>query len=540
MAKNADAIQNILQQLASENVYYPVDDAEIGQYAYLNSIWHYNPLLAEKVASKLGTAVDTLTLASVDISNLEELAQIAKIEKQKERSFLSFAFPDKDYSAEDSAQMMIAFNKLYQSQAVFERNAKIISQVAETNQRARVDITASFESYLDSALNYAIGNKLEQYGKFITEEDLRKVLDEAIRKMFQADSSDTTKSAYQELYNAFSNDANSGARRDLLDKLFQLYFGVNTTELLDDLRHRLTQARRKKEKISYKLKGSRTKHGNVMEYVEQFFLTTMPNSNTPKGKVSSTGSSGMKADTIIDYTFKMDLSQYINQEESNSTRVANINKMTEFAQIFKQSNHYLVEISDKSYTLGTGNKEQGSKYSSAFNGFSAESHVTLNNLQEILTRVSKSKYLKELIFLFLNSGPRMFYPDYEKSTIGCNYLATLVAYFMFDDITESVVEDAEQAANIIHLYNLDGIYLPFSTILESIYAGLKSAEKANKQVSVSFHSRSEDYEPQSDGLQLADWQAFRDARMKDSFVSFHFMQGFAQFFDSLLKGVNKF
>jgi hypothetical protein len=84
------------------------------------------------------------------------------------------------------------------------------------------------------------------------------------------------------------------------------------------------------------------------------------------------------------------------------------------------------------------------------------------------------------VFALLNIGPDTLEQDSSMIT---HHLSTLIAYFLFDDIDM----DLNTSVNAIHLFNLDGIYVPLSSFLFLAYNSLKDFDKlSNKYVHVSY------------------------------------------------------
>lgn len=110
-----------------------------------------------------------------------------------------------------------------------------------------------------------------------------------------------------------------------------------------------------------------------------------------------------------------------------------------------------------------------------------------------------------------------------------HYLATLIAYFLFDDIDiKNFVPTQPQA---IHLLNLDGVYIPLSVFLEAACEAFAvSVEESEKLVHVTFHETNEIKEYNTDNiLTESDWHKFRLERLKNSSINVHFFGNFVDF-----------
>ena len=135
-----------------------------------------------------------------------------------------------------------------------------------------------------------------------------------------------------------------------------------------------------------------------------------------------------------------------------------------------KSSEDIVEISAKNYTLGNN-----------FQGFTAQDKVTIDNFAATLEAYGyNNERLDPLVFALLNTGPDTLRQGTDEI---CKNISTLIAYFLFDDIDM----DLNTPAKAIHLFNLDGIYVPLSSFLFAAYDSLKDFEKASKDyVSVSY------------------------------------------------------
>ena len=85
-----------------------------------------------------------------------------------------------------------------------------------------------------------------------------------------------------------------------------------------------------------------------------------------------------------------------------------------------------------------------------------------------------------MIFALTNIGPDTLSQGTE---IISHSLSLLIGYFLFDDIDM----DIGLNVNAIHLFNLDGVYMPLSSFLFAAYDTLKDFSTLDKSmVSVSY------------------------------------------------------
>jgi hypothetical protein len=130
------------------------------------------------------------------------------------------------------------------------------------------------------------------------------------------------------------------------------------------------------------------------------------------------------------------------------------------------------------------------------------------------------------MFVLANTGSELI--GGEDADAVCDFVATYIGYFLFDDlhIDENFNGLKTQA---IHLFNLDGIYIPLSVFLRAAYHAFTNLpEKVKDYVNVSYNSKLE-YKKQTDGLQEEDWTKLYQYRMTHSSLDIHFFGDFVSF-----------
>jgi hypothetical protein len=84
----------------------------------------------------------------------------------------------------------------------------------------------------------------------------------------------------------------------------------------------------------------------------------------------------------------------------------------------------------------------------------------------LLRKVGATSDIEALMFVLANTDAELVGgPDADTA---CRFIATYIGYFLFDDlqIDEMMPGLTTQA---IHLFNLDGIYIPLSVFLRAAY-----------------------------------------------------------------------
>jgi hypothetical protein len=87
---------------------------------------------------------------------------------------------------------------------------------------------------------------------------------------------------------------------------------------------------------------------------------------------------------------------------------------------------YIVEISDKNYSLTSAAFAENK-------GFAAQTNFKLDNFQTLLERMKvRDSDIKSLMFVLANTDSELIGgPD---STTACDFIATYIGYFLFDDL----------------------------------------------------------------------------------------------------------
>ena len=360
--------------------------------------------------------------------------------------------------------------------------------------------------------------------------DLKEIFYQAMLDMFGA--IDNGVQAYSELAFQLENMQRE-ERDDILNDIFYLYFGKSITELTEEFSEAGEGVKFNPQSVVItKGKGFQ---GNVLETVEQLTLREMQKILKDKNITTSsigTGSSGAKADNILTIGFQLTDKQVDlltgKSLLSSSVREQNIQRMQQFHKSLQDSKQsgYIVEISDKNYNLTSA------RFASE-KGFTAQHNVKLINLKQTLKNIKfQQGKVEDIIFILANSGTNLI--NEKETSEATHYLATLIGYFLFDDIDIKNFIPTQPSA--IHLLNLDGVYIPLSVFLEAACeAFATSVEQAEKFTYVTFHETKEGKNYNTDNILTEnDWIRFREERMNNSSVNFHFFGDFVNFISQKL------
>lgn len=520
--------KNLASSTFNQSGWYP--ETNFMDYSYVTKFQEDKPELYASVYDLLDSA-KSRTIGQF-LPSLDRLQALYQNERTKEQNLVNFIMRGQaDFkSPQSTAELIRTINTIFALEPVFERNLQKILAIEQGSKEGKIDISSHFTNYLESELKKSL-KKWEQDGiDFVGEADLKMVFRNAMIAMFKA--SDNGNQAYLAL--AQSLEQMDAATADAeLDSIFNLYFGKSIKEITQEFR-------KAGQGVDPNLKGVKITYGkgfqgNVMEVAERIALQTL--TKDLKGidgfQIVGTGETQMKADNIITIGFELTKEQ----EEllsgmgdlSKSLRAQNIQRMESFMNNLRQSRSsgYVVEISDKSYNLT-------SEFFARNKGFTGQSNVKLTNLVETLGHIQyQQDRIDDIIFVLANSGDGMINGKSVEEVL--HYLATLIGYFLFDDIDVQNFVPTEPAA--VHLLNLDGIYIPLSVFLQAAHdAFRKSVLDSERFVHVSFHEAKKDTRYNQDNvLTQQDWIDFRAARMDQTYLSFHFFGDFVNFIAEHLK-----
>ena len=403
---------------------------------------------------------------------------------------------------------------------MLKRNLSAIRKVKK-GRKGGTELSRDFFTHLQDEMDKL---KMEEVGTDMIEQCIYNALENTYAETFEEDGEE--KIVYDRLLKEL-RDKTSGTSEYLIRKMLKEYFDIDV-----DAKDKITRVTA--EDIKKRMKDFRSgyrKTGFLMEYVEEVRLQLMESVFVKTGeegkfKVIHSGAMQMKPDNLLSIGFAIDLETFF--ERQGTTRERNI---AGFKALYEKLNTskeqgYLVEISDKSYNL----------LSESFQtkGFSAQD-TTLENFQKVLDKMGvQQKKLNDIMFALSNYGTDLI-GNIDEADQACRYLATLIAYFVFDDINF----DVDKSPNIkaVHIFNLNGIYVPLSVFLESLYKALKSEQKDGYKdfVTVTLTDMPLNTEKkQYPVITKQDWYNLKIARMKqEKAIHFGFLRAFQDFIKDL-------
>ena len=504
----------------------PRDTTKDWNYIYLRTLWEDHPAVWYAADERYRDAMHNIN-ESLE-PDLDSLLALAIREQKKEDELLREVFNEYGDGARTDGERIRAFNKLYQMKEVFSRNLTKIEQLhAGLTKQGRIDITANFRTYL----NDAIKALLKDNPATISEDTLMAITKDALVRAFSS-VDDRTKPreewthSYQEL--AYLVES-MGDNDPFIQQVYNIYFKTAFDKLEEE--RKKSGERRKKTKdpsfIGSLITKARGAHGNLLEVVGALVADTLAESGG-KGKVIHSGGSGQKTDYMQLYGATFDIPTDLLEvaPQGESVRANFIEKYRKFYDKIAGQSGYIVEVSAKNYDLNYEKfREQG---------FSAQSNITIENLQKMLRAYKYNEQnIRELVFALTNIGPDTIA---GMSDNVAHSLSLLIGYFLFDDIGLDFQAETE-GPRAVHLFNLDGIYVPLSSFLFAAYESLRDLEGMVQQNMVSVRYEPEDigYEKAGKGeLDKKRWQETVAIKQKQPALSVHFFRDFPEYVVSRL------
>ena len=457
---------------------------------------------------------------------LDDLLELAKREQKKEDQMLDEMFGLSVGTPREDGARIIAFNKIYQKKSIIERNLKKIEAVANGSRQGRIDITASFREYLNTEINqwFKHNDALE-----VSKETLQQLTKNALYKAFYSadvkqkkgsQEDEEVRRAYIELAQMVEQMENDDP---FIQEVFDIYFGSSLDNLIKQTKKKTVTIKDKK-KVSELITHEVGAHGKLLESVLAFTSNSLGNG----GLMIQAGKSGQKTDlmTLYKATFELPNELFQSADVGESVREHFIRRYRNFYNTLNKQSGNIVEISAKNYNLT-------SKFFEENGGFSAQGAISIKNLEKMLNEYGYNKQrTDDLVFALTNIGPDTLSQGTE---IISHSLSLLIGYFLFDDIDM----DIGLNVNAIHLFNLDGVYMPLSSFLFAAYDTLKDFSTLDKSmVSVSYKPMSVGYQKVGAGeLTKELWLKTAEKKQSQTDLSIHFFKSFPKYISERYGGL---
>lgn len=515
-----------------------------GNYVYYNRLYQEtNPFyhwLADAAVSSFTTQLASLEAStSVTSKAISNLKMMANEELFKEEQFLRHVFSTDiniNLMNQDQVRSLIdTLNGALQFKETYERNRALIMET-----KGQKGIFTWFGDYFTKAWNLTIeksnfaqqislaleargGVPMEDVILPIVRKQIDLAIEEAIRIMTTEAKAEngidqSHKDAYQELYAGLQQFTSTfGALSANLRAIYQLdrIEELIMTQLRDYNNVKDALTLNKGQVVSNATIHS--KGGLSLEAFEQAIVSVALQEALAGTGISvkgmNTGRFGVKADNIYTIGTNISISNLL-EKTSSSEREANIEAFSELGrQLASMNDGYVIYTNAKNYTLN-----------SDFHGFSAGEDFSLGKLGSILELAGQStSSAKTIMGIALQLGAGAIGDKSNgKETIE-RYIALNMAAFLFDDFT-SIGESNATGANALHIFDLNGVYVPLSVVLFKLaQAAEQTKSEVDAIVRVNLYAPPILYPEPHTGIGC--WNEQRQSAIANTKISIHFLKG---------------
>lgn len=494
-----------------------------------------------------------------------ELNRMIGIARSAEQQFLTshgFKNPGNNWN-----RLITDINKILSTEEVFRRNVTILKQFNDNmNDKGKVntkryeDITTYFKDKLEDAiydcLTIDVNASLQDILINATKGAVEKMQDVADTLIKDEEGNYLGRGTY-----------NPGIKNEHLalrafGELFQVIQVVQGSEFLTDisklfdLENYIEKARQsilegkvnksgknKRAKIKYKGSQSGGK-GSISEIVYAEIARGLPGANNNSiqwSTVERTGPADYKVDryqatTTVSYNQAIDTVKNNGINYHGSMRAPGIASMEELYKNLTDAQGDIVLISDKNYLIDKGFIEgrvygKGENKVQKLGGFSAQNESSINALAGLFGALHISIFDIDALTNYLaNIGENMIETQVDNQILKA--ISAQIGNFLFDDLSFDAGM-IPSGVNIIHVFQLSGIYVPLSIILEGVRKGLDSLSKVKAESFVEVRFRASNDKPDSWSWRMTSdeqekvWEDFRNTKLLNNKLEISFLRDFA-------------
>lgn len=546
------------------------------QYVYYNRLAQSrsekNRELYQNAKKGLSNSVKALNDEETKERIVNRLRAQSKIERKKEVQLMNKLYngrysDKKNWDDPETVKEFIKFfNYSMGLKDVYERNRQLI--LSGSKGKA---VYSYYDSYLTSVLS---SNQTKERIKQIVQdcldgiqewsaidEAIRDIIKEAMVKMINAKSENGTdkndeaiQKAYQELLAFVQSPPSEVLGPDFIDQIEKIY-GISDLvanlkqggegsfsifdqaaenikingDPLDSSRNYSTNKKTDK-KNRYSEKGSHNRYrqqGEIQEVITSLILKIAAKevkSKNIKIEGGRTGSQGFKADSIytvdIDTEYSDKILKKIEQQK-NRTREENIEFFSKLDRSMEEiGSGALVYVSSKNYSVNGDN----------FKGFNASATLNLKSYEQLLLKkqTSPQSAVAAIGAIMQLAQGAIGEKNQDKFEL---LLAKDIAAMLFDDFD---IIGAEQQTNAysVHVMDLNGIFVPISTILSSLADAIERGA-TSKVVSVKietpdilFETAKKQGQWQATNPNLNAWIHQKNVALDKTEITYHFLKNF--------------
>ena len=416
----------------------------------------------------------------------EALNNMSKIERARENKLMK-DFTGKDFSSEEGKDFLRNFNEIILGQERFSSALKRVIAAIELGGKSRAPSQAvNFVSYFTTAFNSIL--EKTPIEKLLDDDSWKEIVDQAINS-----SIDKMIVEFDPEKAIFGDPKDYQGLDQYLKNNEYFYNFVKSYLKIDNIRAEAKKImegtkrkRNKKIKINdvYKIETKNNKTGKtslkdnelferqIGGFVQEFFEAgTIQINLTEQGAnvISNPLISNIGATDAITIVSKTKSIEFLDNIEEQIQSAAFGETQKEIAQHFKElddklnrkkySDLFVIHASDKLYSMGD-----------SFRGFHKEQKVT--DIQGLLDKANLggNRFGHELVSLYLNTTPGAVLSDQQSTdTVRESFrviVAAVAGNLLFSDWT--MIGQESNGASQIHIFDLDGIIIPLSYVLEGM------------------------------------------------------------------------
>lgn len=511
------------ENLLGKKSFYPGASTK---WVYLSYLSEDNTSLSER-ASNLITNTKTKVFETKEKVRLNTLKSLMEHERKKEEAFFNyFKIP---YDPNKDFEFVKAIHKFLQVEDALAFNLDRI-----TSGKSYIDVTKDFPNIYEKHLRKWI--EANGVGD-LDGETLWEITMAAVEELYTGRDKENP---YKELW-AYLKESEQAD--PIIKTILHYFLNISTKDIEELASFRITaQAIREKMQMDNAHQYSELNKkmarpvGFLLEQ-QTAAIAERALSNIKGAKVQHSGAmDNMKADTFVTFNIDLPIDWYDLSEVESSTRARNIQRMKQLHQAMEEGkNQFILQISDKSYSIND-------TFRKTYGGFTAQGKISLNNLEKIFAGMQvklESGTMEQLLFALAHIGENLLtQKDGEQAAE--RYLASKIAYFMFDDIGIDEVENSLGANFVdgaIHVFNLNGVYIPLSVYLNALYKALRQMESNEYQDYARVNILDDNkvkYTSQKNLLTRENWQEVHEKRYNQDLLEVHFMGNFREIIKQMI------
>lgn len=456
---------------------------------------------------------------------VQKLKQMAQEERKKEQDFINNAFGTTiniTLDKTNTKDFIDTFNAYMQLDKIYDmRKILLLHNSNEEAGQNLKDAYSFFNSYLADSfyrsektkkdIAYIIATApSEQDAERLVNNYIDKIMptmvDRALKKLERAGANKSNKLSKED-----SAKIVEGLRaiNDCINQLGRTVFGRKVISALGlsnfssvlakntaTLYNNTTSMEELSTKINQKIQDSNayltgqihSSGGIMLELAENAGLQVLTkNIKSKYVKVVHSGGINAKPDNIMivmEKPISPEVDKVFEEWKSQTTsRKTNIDMIEKLEKVLgKDNTGFIIYFSDKNHFMNTIKTDNNGKaIGKTLTGFSSGTALSLKNFEPVISKVeglpagASAGTIIQAIMQTLGRNGKGAAIGYDQKEEIRSWLATLFAYFLFDDIGNIGVNIKGSTLTALHIMNLNGVYIPLSVILDRFAAALENS-----------------------------------------------------------------